>query len=61
MFKTIKCEFGRINRNRSKILRAAIHRLIDSVWMKEELPEQSKDYIIVPTYKKGDKTDRTNY
>jgi len=28
---------------------------------KEELPEQWKELIIVPMYKKGDKTDRSNY
>jgi hypothetical protein len=55
----MKCNFGR--RNRSKILRVGIHTLINYVWMREELPEQWKDYIIVPTYRKGDKTDLTNY
>jgi hypothetical protein len=57
----MKCNFGRINRNRSKLLRVGMHKLIISVWMKEELPEQWKDYIIVPTYKKGGRTDSTNY
>jgi hypothetical protein len=28
---------------------------------KEELPEQWKELIIVPIYKKGDKTDSSNY
>jgi len=28
---------------------------------KEELPEQWKELIIVPVYKKGDKTDCSNY
>jgi hypothetical protein len=38
-----------------------IHKLIDSVWSKEELPERGKESIIVPVYKKGDKTDCSNY
>jgi hypothetical protein len=28
---------------------------------KEELPEEWKESIIVPIYKKGDKTDHSNY
>jgi hypothetical protein len=38
-----------------------IHRLICCVWNKEELPQQWKESIIVPIYKKGDKTDCNNY
>jgi hypothetical protein len=38
-----------------------IHKLICSIWDKEELPQQWKKYIIVPVYKKGDKTDCNNY
>jgi hypothetical protein len=38
-------------------LRSEIHKLINCVWNKEELSEQSKESIIVPIYKKGDKTD----
>jgi hypothetical protein len=34
-----------------------IHKLTDSIWNKEELPEEWKESIIVPVYKKGDKTD----
>jgi hypothetical protein len=37
-----------------------IHKLINSIWNKEELPEQWKESIIVPIYKKGDKTDCSN-
>jgi hypothetical protein len=40
-----------------KILLSAIHKLIDSVWNKEEMPDQWKEFIIVPGHKKGDKTD----
>jgi hypothetical protein len=42
-------------------LRSEIHKLINCVWNKEELPEQWKESIIVPIYKKGDKTDCSNY
>jgi hypothetical protein len=38
-----------------------IHKLINSVWDKEELPDQWKESIIVPIHKKGDKTDCNNY
>jgi hypothetical protein len=37
-----------------------MHRLICSVWNKEELPQQWKESIIVPVYKKADKTDCNN-
>ena len=30
-----------------------IHKLINSIWNKEELPEEWKESIIVPIYKKG--------
>jgi hypothetical protein len=42
-------------------LYSEIHRLICSTWNKEELPQQWKESIIVPIYKKGDKTDCNNY
>jgi hypothetical protein len=32
-----------------------------SIWNKEELPQQWKEYTIVLIYKKGDKTDCNNY
>jgi len=38
-----------------------IHKLIISVWNKEELPEEWKESVIVPLNKKGDKTDYSNY
>jgi hypothetical protein len=44
-----------------EILLSAIHKLINSVWNKEELPDQWKESIIVPIHKKGDKTDCNNY
>jgi hypothetical protein len=44
-----------------EILLSVIHRLINSVCNKEELPDQCKEFIIVPIHKKGDKTDCNNY
>jgi hypothetical protein len=38
-------------------LLSAILKLINSVWNKEEFPDQWKEPIIVPIHKKGDKTD----
>jgi hypothetical protein len=38
-----------------------VHKLICSIWNKEELPQQWKESIIVPIYKKGDKTDCNIY
>jgi hypothetical protein len=38
-------------------LLSQMHKLINSVRNKEELPDQWKESIIVPVYKKGDKTD----
>ena len=38
-----------------------IQKLIISIWNKEELPEEWKESIIVPIYKKSDKTDCSNY
>jgi hypothetical protein len=40
-----------------EILLSAIHKLVNSVWNKEELPDQKKESIIVPVHKKGVKTD----
>jgi hypothetical protein len=36
-----------------EILLSVIHNLINSVWNKEELPDQLKESIIVPIHKKG--------
>jgi hypothetical protein len=44
-----------------EMLMSAIHKLINSVWNKEELPDQWKESIVVPIYKKGDKTGCNNY
>jgi hypothetical protein len=44
-----------------EILLSAMHKLINSVWNKEELPDQWKESIIVPVHKKGDKSDCNTY
>jgi hypothetical protein len=38
-------------------LLSVIHKLINSIWNKEELPDQWKEFIIVSLHKKGHKTD----
>jgi hypothetical protein len=40
---------------------SAIQKLINSIWNKEELPDQWKESIIMPIHKKDDKTDNNNY
>ena len=45
----------------SSTICSEIHKLINSIWNKEELPEQWKESVTVRIYKKGDKTDRSNY
>jgi len=44
-----------------RTIRCEIHKLIISVWNKHELPDEWKEPIIVPIYRKGDKTDCNNY
>jgi len=44
-----------------KTICCAIHKLIISIWNKEELPEEWKESIKITIYKKGDKTDCNNY
>jgi hypothetical protein len=44
-----------------EMLLSAIHKLINSIWNKEKLPDQWKESINVPIHKKGDKTDCNNY
>jgi hypothetical protein len=40
---------------------SVIHRLNNSIWNKDKLPDQWNESIIVPVFKKGDKTDCNNY
>jgi hypothetical protein len=42
-------------------LQPEIRKHINSIWSKEEFPDQWKESIIVPIYKKRDKTDCSNY
>ena len=44
-----------------KTICCEIHKLIISIWNKEELPEEWKESIILPIYTKGDKTHSSNY
>jgi hypothetical protein len=44
-----------------EILWSEVHIFINSIWSKEELPEQGKESIIGPIYKKGDTIDCSNY
>jgi sorting nexin-29 len=44
-----------------EMLLSAIHKLINSVWNKEELPDQWKKSINFPIHKKGDNIDCNNY
>jgi hypothetical protein len=38
-----------------RIIWSEIYQLIICIWNKEELPEEWKESIIIPIYKKGDK------
>jgi hypothetical protein len=44
-----------------EVLCFEIPKFINSVWNREDLPDQWKESIIVPVHKKGDKTDCSNY
>ena len=44
-----------------RTIRHEIHKLIVSIWNFEELPEEWRESITVPIYKKCDKTDCSNY
>ena len=39
-----------------RTIHCEIHKFIIAIWNKEELREEWKELIIVPTHKKGDKT-----
>ena len=49
-----------LNKAGGRIICSEIHKLIISIWNKEELPEEWKESIIAPIYK-GDKTECSNY
>jgi hypothetical protein len=44
-----------------RTIRSEIHKRINSILNKEEFPVEWEEPIIVPIYKKGDKTDCTKY
>jgi len=44
-----------------RTIRCEIHKIITSIWNKEELPEEWKQPIILCIYKKGNRTDCSNY
>jgi hypothetical protein len=44
-----------------EMLLSAIHKLINSIWNKEEMSDQWKECIIIEIHKKGDTTDCNNY
>jgi len=44
-----------------RTIRSEIHKLVCSIWNREELDEEWKEFIIVAIYKKGDKTDCRYY
>jgi hypothetical protein len=44
-----------------EILSSKIHKLINSIWNMEKLPDQWKESIIASVHKKGDKADCSNY
>jgi hypothetical protein len=46
---------------RGRTISSQIHKLINSVWNKKELPVEWKEPIIVPIYKKPDIIDCSNY
>ena len=46
---------------RSRKFRSEVSKLINSIWNKDELSEEWKESIILPIYKKDDKTDCSNY
>ena len=43
-------------KERGITIRYKIHKRTISIWNKEELPEELMESIIVPVYKKGDKS-----
>jgi len=45
----------------SRTIRFEIQKRNISIWNKEELPEEWKESFVLPIYKKGDKTDCSNY
>jgi hypothetical protein len=57
----VEIAIGKLKMYKSPALCSEIHRLICSIWNKEELPQQCKESTIIQIHKKGDKTDCNNY
>ena len=52
---------GELIKAGSRTICYEVHKLINSIWIKEELPDDLKEPIIVPIYKKCDKQDCSNF
>jgi sorting nexin-29 len=52
---------GQLIQAGGKMLLSVIHKLINSIWNKKQLPDQWKESIIVPIHKKSDKANCNNY
>jgi hypothetical protein len=52
---------AQLNQTGGNTICSGIHKLINSIWHKEELPKQRKEFIIMLIYKDSDKTDCSNY
>jgi len=42
-------------------LRSEVHKLINYIWNEEEMSQQREESITVPIFKKGEKTECSNY
>jgi hypothetical protein len=45
----------------ARTIHSEMHKLTNYIWDKKELPEQWKESVIVPIFKKGDKPNCSNY
>ena len=50
-----------LTKARRRKICSKIHKLLNSIWNKEELPKEWQESIIVLIYKAGDKKDSSNY
>jgi hypothetical protein len=50
-----------IGSSSNETLPSESHKLVNSIWSKEELPQQWQKSIITPIYKKGGKAECSNY
>ena len=44
-----------------RTIRPEVHKLINSIWNKDKCPEEWKESVILPIYRKGHTTDCSNY